>query len=150
MDYIIINGNLIPKTYLQMFELLLKNETFGRFTILMNDGQIIMGFIDQPIITKLQDFDNITTIYLLREKPLINKLIELVRFGSQESKFFYNIKEIELYTDSQGLNKPEYIIKRPCLNTTNIDVLDKGRDKYDCTSYWDTNRPEPEFEKMTL
>lgn len=146
MDYEfnINNKHLISDDCLQVFQSLLKKGAFGQFKIFMENKDIITGNITTQVITKPLYFDETTSIWVLREKPLINKLVELIRFGSQENKFLYDIKKLELYRDSTGSQKPEYIIERPDLTTTNVYSI-CSNDDYSITSHWDTNRPKPNF-----
>lgn len=121
----------------EIFTQILAKGIIGRWKIVTRDNKVVEGYVNQEYKA------DYLPIY-----PIAESFRDMLRYDSQKSEFIYNIKELYFYSDSTGKEKPEYIITRPDLTTTNFKYLiDIFGDKYECHSSWDINRPKPAFLK---
>ena len=129
--------------YRVSFTSLLKLGSVGRWEIDTRDGRTVIGAVNgeyraPPLEHLFFDMSNIvapSTPYLMTRT---------LRWDSQRSPFIYNIKELRLFTDSTGKEKPEHIISRPDISTTNVMAL-RSSGRYEEISNIDVGRPEPAF-----
>lgn len=116
-----------------LFVNILTTGRVGRWEIITRDGLTVRGYVKDPYMG-------------LERVQLPNQMTEILRYGSQKYPFIYNICVFKMYSDSTGQQKPEFIIERPDLTTTNLNTLGYNG-KYTCDCSWDTNRPQPDFLK---
>jgi hypothetical protein len=118
----------------ECFTKLITAGVFTRWELYMRDNTIISGFTTASNVNLTPTFE---TTYA------VDMLVALLRYASQTSKFLYNVRELQLYTDQHA---PLYIIRRPILSTTSLLTRKSGR--YDEISHLDVNRPEPDVTTM--